>query len=390
MLFEMTGRFGAVALVAGGLAAAAVVGAFACGGDTFRLASGEGGTPVRDRETGQDSAVDAGELDAAATDAPETLPATDAIALPDVLDEAPPHCAGAFECVPPIPAGWQGPFEIFRGKNPPSTCSANFFPSYQGNDGIDAGPATCGCSCGLATGVQCADVVASFFVSTLGVTSCASVGHCKDVPLPSQSCIAGIDVAKTQCPGLLGSTGLNTNMQASLPGADGGSCEPIPTTTLPPVQWDRSTLACISMVASAQVDCPAGTLCAPSPSTPFDSTFCIAQAGDVVCPATGYPNKSISFSGTIDGRRCTGCACGPVTGSSCTGYVDVTPTPSSPTGTSCGSNYTRYQLPASCDPVQQPGDFRATVTPQPGSCTPTQPTPSGNTFPAGATTFCCR
>jgi hypothetical protein len=376
--------------------------AAACGGQAFTLAPGdasvvsvvsdghpESATGEGGAEDGQagddasDASIGEGSVDGGATDTgTDAGSSMDAIALPDAFEEPPPHCESTdFECIPSIPAGWEGPFEVYRGPTPAPSCSPNFFPSYQGSQGIDAGAASCTCSCGAATGVQCSPVTASFYVSSAGVGTCLSAAHCTSVVLPTGQCMGGIN-APAQCSSLLGTTDMTVT--GSQP--DGGSCAPTPTTTLPPVTWSTTTRACISTIALAQVDCPAGSLCAPKPALPFpDSTLCIAQSGDVLCPAGSYATRSVSYGAASDGRRCTGCNCGPVTGSSCSGYVDVSSANSSP----CSSGSNRYIFPQSCAAVQQPGDFRATVNVQPGSCAATVPTPAGTAAAAAPTTFCC-
>ncbi|MGH7434222.1 MAG: hypothetical protein ACRENE_00940 [Polyangiaceae bacterium] len=402
----MIGRLTAVALVASSLAAGAMVGASACGGDRFTTASDDGSagsdvtTPL-DATGGGDSAEDTvpgdegddggdGSLDALGADG---APA-DVLAIPDVLEAAPPHCAtSAFECIAPIPQGWSGPFEVYRGTNPPTSCSTNFVASYSGSQGVDAGPATCGCSCATGTGVQCSPVTVNLFVSSvLGAGGCTTLAHCTSVSLSGGQCAGGVN-APGQCSSLLGSTLLTISGST----ADGGSCAPEPVTFLPPVGWASSTRACISSVALAQVDCPSGSVCAPKPAQPYqDTTLCIAQVGDVPCPATDYTNRSVSYGTTKDLRRCTDCTCGPVTGSSCTGFVDVSPA-SSASPCTAGSS-ARYTVPQTCagggsgtvTGVTEPGDFHASISPQPGTCTPNPPVPTGAAAPAVPTTFCCQ
>jgi hypothetical protein len=394
----MIGRLAAAFLVAGAIAGLAAVGAAACGGDAFTMASGDGSAAAGpDGTTGDDgagggggeAASDDGARDAIETDGGAEADESDAIALPDVLDEAPAHCAAdEYQCIPAIPAGWQGPFEVYRGAAPPSDCSPNFFPSYRGNEGVDAGPAACGCACATASGVDCSPVVANFYVSTAGITGCTSLGKCTSVALPTGECIPNVN-ASSLCSSLLGSTLVTFGASS----ADGGSCAPVPSVTLPDAGWSITTQACVSMVALARADCPLGQQCAPKPASPFpDSSLCIAQVGNVPCPNSDYPNRSVSFGGLGDGRHCAACSCGPVTGSTCTGYVDVTPAATG-TATPCSGNYTRYLLPQSCTGgIQQPGDLRATVTPQPGSCAPTTgtPAPLGTVTPSAPTTFCCQ
>jgi hypothetical protein len=378
-----------------------MVGASACGGNTFTTApddaslrdSGadgetngegrlEGGSS--DAPTGDDGGVDSS-LDAPGADASDGQP-TDVLTLPEVLEAAPAHCAtGSFECIPPIPTGWDGPFEIYRGTSPPSGCSTNFVSSYGGSIGLDAGPATCACSCATATGVQCSPVTANLYVGSLVTLVCSPLSHCTSLPIAAGECVGNVN-APGQCSSLIGN-GLFTLSGST---ADGGSCAPVPTTTPPPVQWNTSVRACVSNVALAQVDCPSGSVCAPKPMQPYDDpSLCVAQVGDVACPTTDYTNRYVAYGGTKDLRRCTDCTCGPVTGSSCTGFVDVTPSSSS--GGACsGSSSIRYNLPQGCAAVQQPGDFHASITAQPGACTPNSVVPTGAATPAIPTTFCCQ
>ncbi len=392
----MVRRLAPVALVAAGLAGLAMAYAAACGGQAFTLAPGDASVAsdghvesataegsAEDGQAGSDDASDAAAVDGGAGEAgADAAGSMDAIALPDAFEEPPPHCESTdFECIPSIPAGWEGPFEVYRGPAPVPSCSPNFFPSYQGSQGIDAGAAACSCTCGAATGVQCSPVTAAFYVSSAGLSGCIPAAHCTSVVLPTNQCVGGINAA-AQCSSLLGSTEMTVT--GSQP--DGGSCAAMPTTTLPPVIWSTTTRACISSIALAQVDCPVGSLCAPKPALPFsDTTLCIAQSGDVPCPAGSYAARSVSYGSASDGRRCTDCSCGPVTGSSCSGHVDV----SSANATPCSSGANTYIFPQSCAGVQQPGDFRATVTLQPGSCAATMPLPAGTAAPAAPTTFCC-
>ena len=379
------------------LAACIVTGA-ACGGQAFTIApsGSEGGAAEGGADVGSSSGSGSGSGGAgdgggdataagdgagdAGGDAPPDVTLNDAIALPDVVEEAPSHCGGQFACVPGVPAGWEGPFEVYRGSSAPASCSANFFASYQGSGQLKADAATCGCTCGAAGGVQCSEATASFYVSPAGLGTCSS--HCTDVALSPGVCASNINAA-TQCPTLAGTTFFTAT--ASTP--SGGSCTPTPSTSLPPPQWGTQVRACISLLAPAQVDCPGGSLCAPVSAQPFDSTLCIAQAGDVQCPASGYTNRSVSYGGLQDGRHCTACTCGAVTGSTCTSTISVT---SHGSAASCSGGAVTYQLPQSCAGVQQPGDFLLKATPQAGSCTPSQPTPTGAATPSAPTTFCCQ
>lgn len=379
------------------LAAAAVLGA-ACGGSEFTAASDASGTgdgaaveagPDVGSSSGAagDAGSEAGGGDAGEGDAPGDASVSDAFVLPDVVEQPPAHCGGQFACVPEVPAGWEGPFEMYQGSNDPGSCSPNFLLSYQGNQQLQANAATCGCSCGAASGVQCSSPPVSFYVSTVAITPCTSASHCVDVVLSPGVCTA--ESILTQCPSLLATNAAFT-VGASV--ASGGSCTPTPSVTVPQANWGSQTRACISTVTPAQVDCASGSVCAPLPGQPFDSALCIAQAGDVQCPA-GYTSRSVSYGGVQDGRHCTACTCGAVTGSTCasgSAAQNNNVVVSSSTDLTCSSGAITYGLPTSCAPIAPSSEFRLTLKAAPGSCTPSQPTAAGAASPTSPTTFCCQ
>jgi hypothetical protein len=126
-------------------------------------------------------------------------------------------------------------------------------------------------------------------------------------------------------------------------------------------------------------------VCAPAPEAAFGHGLCIAQAGDVACPATGYTKRVRFFAGDNDTRGCSACTCGTVNGATCAGSL----TTFTSTDASCAGSPITYQLPFTCDPGQQPGDFRLTLTASGGGCSPSMVTPTGAAVPSQPTTFCC-
>jgi hypothetical protein len=381
-----------------GLACAAAVGV-ACGGNAFTQSTlGEGGAgdgSVGSSSGGGSSGSDAGGGDAAGDgpgqDAPESgggdgmvvqdSAPGDAIVLPDVFQPPPPHCGGQFACVPAVPPGWSGPVELYDGSDAPPACTPRFTgPSYDGNGSLGATPATCGCSCGAATGVQCPSPTLTLYAGAPGLTACTSTQKCASVQFPANVC--------SPLPTLpLCSMASGTITYVSGPGSapTGGSCAASPSVGLAPVTWGVNARACASSLAPAQTDCAASQICAPVPASPYQSGLCVAQAGDAACPA-GYPAKTLYYGGVSDTRTCAGCSCGPVTGASCSAKLET----STSTDSSCSASVITYGLPLNtCAPVQSTGEFRVTTVLSGGACAPSTPAPSGAATPTSPTTFCC-
>jgi hypothetical protein len=316
---------------------------------------------------GGDGAADAGSTDAF---------------VPDVIEEPPPNCTGAFECVPSVPPGWSGPFEVYAAASASPPCSANFAgPAYDGNGDLIARAAECTCDCGNGT-VTCSTPTISFYSQALPTgTSCTTSNHCQDVTPPSGACTT-ID-ASAACSTIL--KGGSFDMVAGSPTITDGGCAPIATQAVMPTTWGISARACVSALAPGRANCPMGSVCAPQPVSPFGSALCISQTGAAPCPNTAYTVSEIFYAGVDDQRSCSSCTCGSVTGASCAATVSV----SSSTNGTCSTGTIEYEAPASCDPVQLPGDYRVAVTPAYGTCAASTVTGTGAATPTGPTTFCC-
>jgi hypothetical protein len=185
--------------------------------------------------------------------------------------------------------------------------------------------------------------------------------------------------------------GVTYALTMDAPKPDGGSCAPIAKTDVPPPAWALAGRACSSAFAPGQADCPAGSICAPKPASPYQASVCIVQQGDASCPTLGYTSKHLLYTGVDDKRGCTPtCTCGAASGADCAGVLSVTP----PSGTSmptCSGAGAKYTLPFQCQGgFGGNGDFLLTLTPSGGSCTPpTQATPTGAAAASGPVTFCC-
>jgi hypothetical protein len=299
---------------------------------------------------------------------------SDAAGKPDAPADASP-CSTPFACVPAVPAGWSGPVELYAGSDPPPPCGARFAgPTFDGHDGLDAGAATCGCTCGAPQDAGCLSPTLSFQLST----TCKALGQpCASVTLSPDTCT------------LVDNTTKCANMIVDVSGPDAapnsGSCPPMPTIAVPQISWTAAGRACAPTQPPDQGSCPTGSLCAPTPSSPFGRSLCIVQTGDVACPTTGYTAKQGFYASADDTRGCTACTCDAVTGVTCTGDV----TTYSSTDQTCTGSPITHHLPFSCNPVQQRGDFQLTLTASGGACTPSTVAPTGVAMATQPLTFCC-
>lgn len=349
-----------------------------CGGSAFTTGAGAdaGGD-------GTSSGADGGDGGGADASQETSVEASMPDAPHDVADELsppPPACGGTLGCVPAAPPGWAGPLELYAGTSNPPSCTADFAPAYAGNGGLTAPAAGCSCSCGPST-TQCAAPTLTLYsavcVAGNGCT-CTGTG-CDTVNLQAGACTM-VDGPAVACD----TTG-STAMSASASAIVGGSCAPDPGQKVVPISWETFARACSSTVTVAQVDCKAGSVCAPEPMAPYGAALCISQAGDLSCPVQGYTSKQLFYGGVDDQRGCTACTCGSPTGASCDATLDVYMS----TDGSCTGTPNTYGAPFSCDVVDQPVDLRFVVTSQNGSCAASPVGPTGAATPTSPTTFCC-
>jgi hypothetical protein len=339
-------------------------------GASSDVASSSDGGP-RDGGPNDGGALDGSDVttDAAGSDAP---------GMPDVIEEPPPHCGGAFTCAPIVPSGWTGPLELYAGSSAAPSCGASFTgPAFDGNAGLSVPGSKCDCQCQNAQGVQCSSPTISFYGSS---AACSPANYCGAIMPLTPSLCTGVDI-RSRC----ADAGLTISMSAPASTASGGSCPPVALRNVPPSSWATNARACLSSLGAAQSDCASGSVCAPYPPPPFGAGLCIAQPGDVGCPASGYPVKQLFYGTVSDTRDCSQCTCSSVAGASCSASIGVF----QPSALSCSTGQISYLPPFMCDPVQQPSEFKLTLTPSGGSCTPSPVAPTGTATPAKPNTFCC-
>jgi hypothetical protein len=378
-------------LVVLGCGAATAV-ALSCGGSPFTLAPAPADATVDDAPV--EAALESGAVDGArkisdagATDARDAsdagVPSDAGVARDEgvasdaqdagVSDAAPPpHCASGFACVPSVPIGFAGPFELYPGPDASPSCGADFAGQMlSGNSALDASLPACGCACGPAQGVQCSAPTETFYDSvTCPVTPCATANLTPGACTPLSVC--GALLTKSMI------------LPPSTPSQ--GSCAPVATMDAGGFTWGNYARACATTAAPSQADCPVATVCAPIPASPFRLGLCVEQSGDIACPAAGYNTKRVFYAGVDDRRGCSPCSCDAgVTGASCTATVNQY----NSTDGGCAGLPITYLPGASCQGIQQPADLRLTLMASGGSCAPSTSAPTGSATPAGPTTFCC-
>jgi len=370
------GRLTTVLLVAAGVG----VGAVACGGSAFTVGGGADGGPDGTSSL-PDGAGDAPGADApveASADAP-TETSTGSDAQTDAVEEPPPvTCAGAFACVPAVPGGWSGPVELYAGATPAPSCTASFASAYDGNAGLSAPPGTCSCSCG-APNTECGVPGLSFYVQAAGVCPASA---CSTSTLPAGACTTLSDTSGCGTP-------FTSAISASAPVVEPAGCTPQPSSSRAPPAWATYAQACSSTTAVVAGNCGSGAVCAPKPAAPYGATLCISQAGDLACPlpsgGAGYTAKQLFYGNADDQRTCTACTCGSLAGATCSATFEAYAS----TNGSCTGGGDTYAAPFSCEAVDQPADFRVTITAQNGACGASQVTPTGSATATDPTTFCC-
>jgi hypothetical protein len=291
-------------------------------------------------------------------------------------DTGPPPqtCGDASLCAPTV-TGWTGPVAMYEGSSPPPTCPSTYGNDvYNGNLGLDAGPATCSdCTC-TPQAATCAPVSMTVFTKCgAGGTNCGSIllgaGQCS----PEPNC--GLDLTDPYWVATVTASALS------------GDCAPgggVATTT---ESWAMAARACAPTSDAGAAECTAGNVCIPNLTPPF-SGICIFAPGDLSCPSP-YSSPNVYYSGTMDTRGCGACACGSIMGT-CSGTIDDHTT-------TCGSAVAdTVPIPSTCAEITKIGvggsqTSQATLTPMASCAPPMQlvPMSTGSDSPKNPTTVCC-
>jgi hypothetical protein len=174
-----------------------------------------------------------------------------------------------------------------------------------------------------------------------------------------------------------------------------GSCAATPSTSKPPWGWTETARAC--QPSSVGGGCSGAQVCVPVPPSPFLAKLCVMQTGDLPCPSGSSYSLKHSFFGSVnDGRSCTpACACGSVTGVTCSGGTVAVYSMYS--GSTCGGSMQDIPIDGACHALSPlvPGNVFAQAnspsTASGGTCTVTaNGQPQGSVVAASPTTVCCQ
>jgi hypothetical protein len=407
-------RFAVLAAVALGGAVAAPL---ACAFPTFTFdRPGEGGGGSSSQSSGQASTggvtSTSGSTGGGGTTTSSTaMSSSSSSGLPcTTMDCSDPSCAADYACVPSTaPSGWTGPFSLYEGAPAADPGCPTEFPTsaYIGNNQIIAQQANCStCTCANPQGQKCevtgpADASKPNTIDPILVVDAACgttpkcVGPLEVVPPWNGACYGpdGFASGQTTCgPGsncTNGTQACNKAMQVAPLQVTGGTCTPsAQTPNVPAVSWSIAGEACGGAVAGT--GCNAGKTCLPRPKAPFHTGVCIMQTGDIACPPGQFTAKHTFFTGSMDNRACSSCACDPAAGGTCSATVTVY------SDSGCSA------VIATLHPTTAAGDCaniannpaavsrKAVFTaPAGGMCPPTGGQPSGTATPTSPTTFCC-
>lgn len=274
---------------------ACVVLAIACGGDD---APGTGSTTTDPTTTVGTSLTTSATSSATQTTSDESSSSGDASSESSgVVDSSTgePACPDTHECVA-LPEGWHGPslLRLDTADAPADPCPSEY-PNTDDLGGADllADPATCGCTCGDASGTACAPSTTLRYYGTDAT--------CSSAPLSAE-------IFTTACNLLPAIFPTNAHWVLDPVLVEGGACEPLATVDVVPPAFATTATVC-SGAELLDVGCDADNseVCAPRIG---DEQLCIWQDGEQRCPA-GFERRAMTFHRTVDdARTCTECSCG--------------------------------------------------------------------------------
>lgn len=208
-----------------------------------------------------------------------------------------------FSCGPTVPSGWNGPIILISGDGSgtppacPSTAPVNAFTT---RSGLDAPPAVCGCACAApsASDMSCGAVV-------LTSTSSCTVGGTERAIVAQGACF---EISALPTTGWW--RAFNSTFSAS------GTCAPQPSIEVPRLSWAASHRGC---GFGTPASCGSEGVCVPPRAA--GERLCVHVEGDATCPSE-FPDRIATAETVDDGRSCSACSCGSITGS-CAGAIRV-------------------------------------------------------------------
>jgi hypothetical protein len=254
--------------------------------------------------------------------ATSVAPGRDAgLPAPPASTSVPGACADPNAACFVVPEGWDGPIALVddRVSCPASLPNVNLTRGA----GLSAPLATCRCLCENPTGGSCAGRLVMQGMATCFAT-CSAI---RTLPIGDCQSASTCD----------GATGRFASVSTEIDAAPTCAVSRVDIDR-PPFKFERTVRTCEAVKPPAQEACAAGRRCAPSNVV---QGLCIAQAGDLTCPAE-YPNRVLTHRTGDDQRRCTGCTCAP-TNVACAGRFFV-----GTSKTNCETNVGTESPPNGC------------------------------------------
>lgn len=321
-------------------------------GDTGAESDATGGTSGTTGTTGLPSTTSSGTDDGGdATGSSGDGGSSGAVEMP---------CAGS--CTDAAFGAWAGPVVVHRADadGGVADCDGEYGSlATEGFTSVSADPASCGCSCGDATGTTCNPVVRRYGAGCAAIQGSYVVegGECVDIP----------DVAG------------GSSWRVTTPAPEGGACQPALDVDVAPPSFGDPVRLCAPS-GPGEGSCESG-FCAPTPDIE-DEPMCYWHEGDVECPAG---QKTLIYDGTFDDTRdCGACECGSPEGDCVWEYASV----SLALGADCF--FGTYLPIDQCTPVQAgtAAIHASNINPE-VSCSPSGGQPMGEVTPTGVITMCC-
>jgi len=209
-----------------------------------------------------------------------------------LIDCEDPDCQPGYECVPDVPAEFEGIYRIDVTANDAaeSPCPAGGSPEMRYTNPSNANCKKCTC----AFSETCsAPVVNCFGDSMCGgnttVTVTAGITKCEAAPM------VGSD--STACRLQNGSEVVSGPEQCTAGGAQ----------LAQPTKFQGKAQVCGSARGAG---CDAGKVCVPRSNAAYGEALCIAKDGAVACPAE-FGHAVQTYTDANDSRACSDCSCNP-------------------------------------------------------------------------------
>ncbi len=271
----------------------------------------------------------------------------------------PTECGASAACVEPIPAGWDGYFQLLTtaSDQPPAECADMSAPvTYL--SGPPSAPASCSaCTCGNLAASCPSATLECFFNNSCTIGSGGITyndGDCGTVPIGSSHCKQGPQPPAT------------------------ASCPPSAVTPTIDTAWEAAQSLCPAQAGEPR--CGSDGQCVPSASL-----VCIRRAADVAACPTGWESaqRITAYTGATDTRGCSACSCAPPAVSCSGGGYHFHG------GILCTGGITDL-VEGACTGVGTGIVSYSGAVPGGGSCTPEGGQPEGALTPEGAVTLCCK